>query len=249
MVLKVSMIMLSFFLHYGDLNANPFKNIDKLTSFDPSLSLKAEDINIELMGIIMHSQPQAIFKYNGQIEIVNLYESIHQLTLIEIGKAKVKLKKNDSEIFEIYLGENSLQLTLNNYSVTPSLSVNSNTPDPTIKTQTAEAPEIIRLNKSLKQFMDTENISIFETKVIEELTTQPGFSNAGRVGWVMPESILGHPIEKIHLKPGDLVLSVNGFPAEKMNKIYNLYKDNSVKNLSIELKRGDTLVLLEIVRP
>lgn len=226
--------------------SNPLKSIDRLTSFEP-INIISEEVNLILLGITTHHQPQAIFKYNNTVQILKLHEFLNELELIEIGNAKVILQTPDQKKIEIYLGEQTIQLTLDNITTT-----NTNIPQVSknqFNTTSQGIPEFQQVNEQVIKFLDNAEISTFETKVIEEFTNEPGLSSAGRVGWVMPDSILGHPIEKLHLQAGDLVLNVNGIPVNQLKKIYEMYKDNSIKKISIELQRDDSLMMLDIVRP
>jgi C-terminal processing protease CtpA/Prc len=247
--MKIKLVILIFLLvqtaNYT--YSNSLKNIDQLTSFERTTNLISENSKIILLGITTHQQPQAIFNYNDTIKILKLNEFLEELELIEIGNAKVVLQSKERKKLEIYLGEETIQLTLDKITTTnTNLSAVSKN---TLNTPSKKIPEFQQANEQVSKFLTNSEISTFETKIIEELTQEPGLSNAGRVGWVMPESILGHPIEKIHLQPGDLVLNVNGIPVNQLKKIYEMYKDNSIKKISIELKRDDSLIMLDIVRP
>jgi len=174
---------------------------------------------------------------------LSIGEQINKLTLTEIGNAKITLQLPDNKLIDLYLGEGLVNFKLDQTTITAK---DNSSPKTSVE---KDLPEYQRANKLVSQFIEQQNISSFETKVLQALTQQPGLSNAGRVGWVMPESILGHAIEKLHFEPGDLILNVNGIPAERVQTIYEMYKDNSIKNFSIEVKRGDTLFMLDIVRP
>jgi len=247
--MKIKIVILIFLLvHIAKyIYSNSLKNIDQLTSFDPPTNLISENVKIILLGITTHHQPQAIFNYNDTIQVLKLNEFLEGLELIEIGNAKAVLQSHEGKKLEIYLGEETIQLTLDKITTTNTNLSEVSTDKPS--TLSKEIPEFQQANEQVIKFLTNAEISTFETKIIEELTQEPGLSNAGRVGWVMPESILGHPIEKIHLQPGDLVLNVNGIPVNQLKKIYEMYKDNSIKKISIELKRDDSLIMLDIVRP
>jgi C-terminal processing protease CtpA/Prc len=247
--MKIKLVILIFLLvHTAKYTySNSLENIDQLTSFEPTTNLISENSKIILLGITTHQQPQAIFNYNETIQILKLNEFLEELELIEIGNAKVVLQSKERKKIEIYLGEETIQLTLDKITTTnTNLSAVSKN---TLNTPSKEIPEFQQANEQVNKFITNAEISTFETKIIEELTQEPGLSNAGRVGWIMPDSILGHPIEKIHLQPGDLVLNVNGIPVNQLKKIYEMYKDNSIKKISIELKRDDSLIMIDIVRP
>lgn len=224
--------------------SNELKNVDLLVDFTPTTKVSLSEMDLSLLGIINNpSSPEAILNFENKIFILSIGEQINKLTLTEIGNAKVTLQLPDKKLIDLYLGEGLVNFKLDQTIITAK---DKSSPKTSVD---KDLPEYQRANKLVSQFIEQQNISSFETKVLQALTQQPGLSNAGRVGWVMPENILGHAIEKLHFEPGDLILNVNGVPAERVQTIYEMYKDNSIKNFSIEVKRGDTLFMLDIVRP
>jgi len=224
--------------------SNELKNIDLLVDFTPSTKASLSEMDLSLLGIVNNpSSPEAILNFENKIFILSIGEQINKLTLTEIGNARITLQLPDKKLIDLYLGEGLVNFKLDQTTITAK---DNNTPKTSVD---RNLPEYNQANKSVNQFIEQQNISTFETKVLQALTQQPGLSNAGRVGWVMPENILGHAIEKLHFEPGDLILNVNGIPAERVRAIYEMYKDNSIKYFSIEVKRGDTLFMLDIVRP
>ena len=224
--------------------SNELKNVDLLVDFTPTTKVSLSEMDLSLLGIINNpSSPEAILNFENKIFILSIGEQINKLTLTEIGNAKITLQLPDKKLIDLYLGEGLVNFKLDQTTITAK--VNSSPKTSVDK----DLPEYQRANKLVSQFIEQQNISSFETKVLQALTQQPGLSNAGRVGWIMPESVLGHAIEKLHFEPGDLILNVNGVPAERVQTIYEMYKDNSIKNFSIEVKRGDTLFMLDIIRP
>lgn len=224
--------------------SSELKSIDQLVNFDYENENTIAEMDLILLGIVTNPNPEAIFNFEEKNIILSIGEKINDLTLIDIGNAKITFQLPNKELVDMYLGEGLVKLNLNQTIIGNQIigSVES-------FSEKNDLPEFIRANKAVDQFIEKGNISSFETKVLQALTYQPGLSNAGRVGWLMPDNILGHAIEKLHFKPGDLILNVNGIPAERVPKLYEMYKDNSIKNFSIEVKRGDTLLILEIIRP
>lgn len=224
--------------------SNELKNIDLLVDFTPTTKVSLSEMDLSLLGIINNpSSPEAILNFENKIFILSIGEQINKLTLTEIGNAKITLQLPDKKLIDLYLGEGLVNFKLDQTIITAK---DKSSPKTSVD---KDLPEYQRANKLVSQFIEQQNISSFETKVLQALTQQPGLSNAGRVGWIMPESVLGHAIEKLHFEPGDLILNVNGVPAERVQTIYEMYKDSSIKNFSIEVKRGDTLFMLDIIRP
>ena len=240
--MKHLLVLVSIVLGFSS-SADELKNIDLFVDLDISTENTFKEMDLSLIGIVTNPSPEAIINYEGKTIILTTGEKINDLTLIEIGNAKITLQLPNKKLADMYLGEGLVKLRLDQTIITNKV---KNLQEKSIG---GDLPEYKRANDAVNQFIEKQNISSFETKVVEALTQQPGLSNAGRVGWIMPNNILGHAIEKIHFEPGDLILNVNGIPTERVEKIYEMYKDNSIKNFSIEVKRGDTLMILEIVRP
>ena len=73
----------------------------------------------------------------------------------------------------------------------------------------------------------------------------PGRSDAGRLGFVVPEYIMQQSVKNYGLNKGDIILAINNIPIEKINDIYELYTDNNIKTYYIEIKRSNSLIMVE----
>ncbi len=54
-------------------------------------------------------------------------------------------------------------------------------------------------------------------------------------------------IEK-HLKKDDVIMTINNIPVGKINDIYNIYKDEDLKQFDLEILRKEKLILVEWYR-
>ena len=85
----------------------------------------------------------------------------------------------------------------------------------------------------------------FEKEIIDEFINSPGRSDAGRLGFVVPEYIMQQSVKNYGLNKGDIILAINNIPIEKINDIYELYTDNNIKTYYIEIKSSKNSLLVE----
>ena len=105
--------------------------------------------------------------------------------------------------------------------------------------------ELQNFKENVENKLAKLKLNNFEKEIINEFINSPGRSDAGRLGFVVPEYIMQQSVKNYGLNKGDIILAINNIPIEKINDIYELYTDNNIKTYYIEIKRSNSLLMVE----
>ena len=105
--------------------------------------------------------------------------------------------------------------------------------------------ELQNFKENVENKLTKLKLNNFEKEIINEFINSPGRSDAGRLGFVVPEYIMQQSVKNYGLNKGDIILAINNIPIEKINDIYELYTDNNIKTYYIEIKRSNSLIMVE----
>ena len=108
--------------------------------------------------------------------------------------------------------------------------------------------ELENFKKSVIDQISKIPLNNFEKEITNEVIRSPGRSDAGRLGFKIPSTIINQSVNTIGLKENDIILSINNIPMEKINDIYKLYINKEIKTYFIEVKRSNKLIMVEWYR-
>ena len=201
---------------------------------------------IKLIGITKIKKTLIVLNINGNtFEIIQDKEK-HGYKLLKVEGTSAHLLK-DNERYVVGLGDVYKKIPVTNTVFTTNLS-----PKNSIKAISSHQETI---NKEFKNFINEAqdeaskiNFTNFEKKIVSEITKAAGRTSAGRLGFKVPQMIIGQSVKQFGLKKDDVIMTINNIPVGKISDIYNIYKDEDLKQFDLEILRKEKLILVEWYR-
>lgn len=234
-------------IEFSNVYANELKGLNSLFQIFNNKNTDQESLNqkdeIELIGISRGSIPLILLKINGSIFEIHKDQDKFDYKVLEIKNSSAIISKNNKE-FEIEIGEKPILINVKSAVFT------SNLKSTQISKNMISNNEMINLElqnfkKNVENKLTKLKLNNFEKEIIDEFINLPGRSDAGRLGFVVPEYIMQQSVKNYGLNKGDIILAINNIPIEKINDIYELYTDNNIKTYYIEIKRSNSLIMVE----
>jgi len=234
-------------IEFSNVYANELKGLNSLFQIFNNKNTDQESLNqkdeIELIGISRGSIPLILLKINGSIFEIHKDQDKFDYKVLEIKNSSAIISKNNKE-FEIEIGEKPILINVKSAVFT------SNLKSTQISKNMISNNEMINLElqnfkKNVENKLTKLKLNNFEKEIIDEFINSPGRSDAGRLGFVVPEYIMQQSVKNYGLNKGDIILAINNIPIEKINDIYELYTDNNIKTYYIEIKRSNSLIMVE----
>jgi len=234
-------------IEFSNVYANELKGLNSLFQIFNNKNTDQDSLNqkdeIELIGISRGSIPLILLKINGSIFEIHKDQDKFDYKVLEIKNSSAIISKNNKE-FEIEIGEKPILINVKSAVFT------SNLKSTQISKNMISNNEMINLElqnfkKNVENKLTKLKLNNFEKEIIDEFINSPGRSDAGRLGFVVPEYIMQQSVKNYGLNKGDIILAINNIPIEKINDIYELYTDNNIKTYYIEIKRSNSLIMVE----
>ena len=221
-----------------------FLKLKKINVIEENTLSKFDEI--KLIGITNFKNTLIVLQINGNpFEIIQEKEK-HGYKLLKVEGTSAHLLK-DNQKYIIALGDGYIKIPVTNAVFTSNLS-----PKNSIKIISSHQEAI---NKEFKNFVNEAqekaskiNFTNFEKKIVNEITKVAGRTSAGRLGFTVPQMIIGQSVKQFGLKKDDVIMSINNIPVGKINDIYNIYKDDDIKQFDLEILRKEKLILVEWYR-
>ena len=221
-----------------------FLKLKKINVIEDNLISKFD--KVKLVGISNIKKTLIIIQINDNIfEIIKEGEK-YGYKLLKVEGVSAHILKNNKK-YILNLGDEPTNIPVTNQVFTTNLS-----PKKVIKSITKHQ-EVI--NKELKSFLIDAQEQVaeiqftnFEKKIVNEIIRDSDRTSAGRIGFKIPAKIIGQSVKQFGLKKDDVILTINNIPVGKINEIYNIYKDEDVKQFNLEILRKDKLILIEWYR-
>ncbi len=221
-----------------------FLKLKKINVIEENTISKFDEI--KLIGITNFKNTLIVLQINGNpFEIIQEKEK-HGYKLLKVEGTSAHLLK-DNQKYIIALGDGYIKIPVTNKVFTSNLS-----PKNSIKIISSHQEAI---NKEFKNFINEAqekaskiNFTNFEKKIVNEITKVAGRTSAGRLGFTVPQMIIGQSVKQFGLKKDDVIMSINNIPVGKINDIYNIYKDDDIKQFDLEILRKEKLILVEWYR-
>ena len=221
-----------------------FLKLKKINVIEENVVSKFDEI--KLIGITNIKNTLIVLQINGNsFEIIPEKEK-HGYKLLKVEGTSAHLLK-DNQKYIVSLGDEYKQIPVTNTVFTSNLS-----PKNSIKTISSHQEAI---NKEFKNFINEAqdeaskiNFTNFEKKIVNEITKVAGRTSAGRLGFKVPQMIIGQSVKQFGLKKDDVIMTINNIPVGKINDIYNIYKDEDLKQFDLEILRKEKLILVEWYR-
>ena len=234
-------------IEFSNVYANELKGLNSLFQIFNNKNTDQESLNqkdeIELIGVSRGSIPLILLKINGSIFEIHKDQDKFDYKVLEIKNSSAIISKNNKE-FEIEIGEKPLLINVKSAVFTSNLNSTQ------ISKNMISNNELINLElqnfkKNVENKLTKLKLNNFEKEIIDEFINSPGRSDAGRLGFIVPEYIMQQSVKNYGLNKGDIILAINNIPIEKINDIYELYTDNNIKTYYIEIKRSNSLIMVE----
>ena len=176
--------------------------------------------NIQLKGTIQVGRLRtAIVKYNGKLYTVKIGDKIGDYKVEYIDDFYIVVSKGDKE-FKIYL---SLKST--------------GSPKKTVSREKKEdkPKKVVKVNRrDIKKNLKT---------AFKDIIAIPALRSGKMIGWRILKVKEGSIFDKYGLRRGDIIVSINGKPANEITSISDFYKIiKDTKNINLEVKRGKEVV-------
>ncbi len=230
--------------------ANELTGFNKLFKIFNNNNAAKEKLNqkdeIQLIGISKGGAPLILLKINGGIFEIQLGQDKFNYKLLEIKKSSVIISKN-MEKFEIRIGDKPILVNVKNSVFTSNLSSSQKSNNMMTNNEFINL-ELQNFKKNVSNELAKLDLNNFEKEITNEIINTPGRSDAGRLGFVVPENIMQQPVNKYGLKKGDIILTINNIPIGKIDDIFDLYTNNDIKTYFIEIKRSNSLITVEWYR-
>ena len=201
---------------------------------------------IKLVGISKLSYPLILLEINGSIFEIKLGEEKFDYNFFKIENSLVYIKKNNIE-YQLKIGEKPISIKVKSSVFTSNLSSEKLLKD-IISNDESINLELENFKKSVIDQISKIPLNNFEKEITNEVIRSPGRSDAGRLGFKIPSTIINQSVNTIGLKENDIILSINNIPMEKINDIYKLYINKEIKTYFIEVKRSNKLIMVEWYR-
>ena len=232
------------------LNGNELNGFNKLLQvFNNRNSLNQNLVNedlIKLVGISKLNKPLILLEINGSIFEIKLGEEKFDYNFFEIENSIVYIKKNNIE-YQLKIGEKPISIKVESSVFTSNLSSEKLLKDIISNSEYINI-ELENFKKSVIDQITEISLNNFERDIVDEVIRSPGRSDAGRLGFKIPSTIINQSVNTLGLKENDMILSINNIPIEKINDIYKLYKNKEIKTYFIEVKRSNKLIMVEWYR-
>lgn len=257
---KTLLILTYIFLHIFILSiitvksgysyANELTGFNKLFKIFNNNNATKEKLNqkdeIQLIGISKGGAPLILLKINGGIFEIQLGQDKFNYKLLEIKKSSVIISKN-MEKFEIRIGDKPILVNVKNSVFTSNLNSSQKSNNMMTNNELINL-ELQNFKKNVSNELAKLDLNNFEKEITNEIINTPGRSDAGRLGFIVPENIMQQPVNKYGLKEGDIILTINNIPIGKIDDIFDLYTNNDIKTYFIEIKRSNSLITVEWYR-
>ena len=230
--------------------ANELTGFNKLFKIFNNNNATEEKLNqkdeIQLIGISKGGAPLILLKINGGIFEIQLGQDKFNYKLLEINKSSVIISKN-MEKFEMRIGDKPILVNVKNSVFTSNLNSSPKSNNMMTNNELINL-ELQNFKKNVSNELAKLDLNNFEKKITNEIINTPGRSDAGRLGFIVPENIMQQPVNKYGLKEGDIILTINNIPIGKIDDIFDLYTNNDIKTYFIEIKRSNSLITVEWYR-
>ena len=232
------------------LNGNELNGFNKVFQVFNNQNLINHNLNnkdkIKLVGISKLSKPLILLEINGSIFEIKLGEEKFDYNFFKIENSLVYIKKNNIE-YQLKIGEKPISIKVKSSVFTSNLSSEKLLKD-IISNDESINLELENFKKSVIDQISKIPLNNFEKEITNEVIRSPGRSDAGRLGFKIPSTIINQSVNTIGLKENDIILSINNIPMEKINDIYKLYINKEIKTYFIEVKRSNKLIMVEWYR-
>lgn len=232
------------------LNGNELNGFKKIFQVFNNQNLTYQNLNnndkIKLVGISKLSKPLILLEINGSIFEIKLGEEKFDYNFFKIQNSLVYIKKNNIE-YQLKIGEKPISIKVESSVFTSNLSSEKLLKDIISNDETINL-ELENFKKSVIEKITKIPLNNFEQDIAYEIIKSPGRSDAGRLGFKIPSTIINQSVNTLGLKENDIILSINNIPIEKINDIYNLYINKEIKTYFIEVKRSNKLIMIEWYR-
>jgi len=232
------------------LNGNELNGFNKVFQVFNNQNLINQNLNnkdkIKLVGISKLSKPLILLEINGSIFEIKLGEEKFDYNFFKIENSLVYIKKNNIE-YQLKIGEKPISIKVKSSVFTSNLSSEKLLKD-IISNDESINLELENFKKSVIDQISKIPLNNFEKEITNEVIRSPGRSDAGRLGFKIPSTIINQSVNTIGLKENDIILSINNIPMEKINDIYKLYINKEIKTYFIEVKRSNKLIMVEWYR-
>ena len=232
------------------LNGNELNGFNKVFQVFNNQNLINQNLNnkdkIKLVGISKLSYPLILLEINGSIFEIKLGEEKFDYNFFKIENSLVYIKKNNIE-YQLKIGEKPISIKVKSSVFTSNLSSEKLLKD-IISNDESINLELENFKKSVIDQISKIPLNNFEKEITNEVIRSPGRSDAGRLGFKIPSTIINQSVNTIGLKENDIILSINNIPMEKINDIYKLYINKEIKTYFIEVKRSNKLIMVEWYR-
>ena len=230
--------------------ANELTGFNKLFKIFNNNNATEEKLNqkdeIQLIGISKGGAPLILLKINGGIFEIQLGQDKFNYKLLEIKKSSVIISKN-MEKFEMRIGDKPILVNVKNSVFTSNLNSSQKSNNMMTNNELINL-ELQNFKKNVSNELAKLDLNNFEKEITNEIINTPGRSDAGRLGFIVPENIMQQPVNKYGLKEGDIILTINNIPIGKIDDIFDLYTNNDIKTYFIEIKRSNSLITVEWYR-
>ena len=232
------------------LNGNELNGFNKVFQVFNNQNLINQNLNnkdkVKLVGISTLSDPLILLEINGSIFEIKLGEEKFDYNFFKIENSIVYIKKNNIE-YQLKIGEKPISIKVKSSVFTSNLSSEKLLKD-IISNDESINLELENFKKSVIDQISKIPLNNFEKEITNEVIRSPGRSDAGRLGFKIPSTIINQSVNTIGLKENDIILSINNIPMEKINDIYKLYINKEIKTYFIEVKRSNKLIMVEWYR-